>query len=101
MVMKKLVHKIVNLLKVKNKFKIMFVLLFVIQQLINTLMEKYVYNHAYYMKRNLFKQVIVNNVFLHVHMMLKETHKKLHGKLILTINKNVMLIIHVQNHNIS
>ena len=46
MVMKKLVHKIVNLLKVKNKFKIMFVLLLVIQQLINILMEKYVYNHA-------------------------------------------------------
>ena len=79
----------------------MFVLVLVIQQPINTLMEKYVYNHAYYMKRNLFKQVIVNNVFLHVHMMLKETNKKLHGKLILTINKNVMLIIHVQNHNIS
>ena len=53
------------------------------------------------MKRNLFKLVTVTNVLLNVHMMLKESHKKLHGQLILIINKNVILIIHVLNHNIN
>ena len=53
------------------------------------------------MKRNLFKLVIVTNVLLNVHMMLKETNKKLHGQLIPIMNKSVMLIIHVLNHNIS